>query len=238
MRLDGSCHCGGVRFRVESHTPYPFMRCYCSICRKTQGGGGYAINIMGEADTLEVRGERWRQRLSRATRRAGKEAQVAVAGAQAFLQPLRERVMGVRSALAAVGLPVRVGHRHAAAQAAGGRRAHAELRGAVGGRAARDAVTRTSASIRAKASPTGMHAAADDRLVRARRDVADGWHGSTLLVGDADTGSRTGMRLPTRYSFSSIGLRAAWLLSTEFVAHAPRQSAARRRRARFIADRT
>jgi len=58
MRLEGSCHCGGVRFSVESHTPYPFMRCYCSICRKTQGGGGYAINIMGEAATLKVRGER------------------------------------------------------------------------------------------------------------------------------------------------------------------------------------
>lgn len=57
MRLEGSCHCGGVRFSVESHTPYPFMRCYCSICRKTQGGGGYAINIMGEASTLAVRGK-------------------------------------------------------------------------------------------------------------------------------------------------------------------------------------
>ncbi|MCC7327080.1 MAG: GFA family protein [Burkholderiales bacterium] len=56
MKLEGSCHCGAVRFRVESHTPYPFMRCYCSICRKTQGGGGYAINIMAEAATLKVRG--------------------------------------------------------------------------------------------------------------------------------------------------------------------------------------
>jgi hypothetical protein len=56
MELAGSCHCGAVGFRVESHTPYPFMRCYCSICRKTQGGGGYAINIMGEAPTLKVRG--------------------------------------------------------------------------------------------------------------------------------------------------------------------------------------
>jgi hypothetical protein len=56
MLLTGSCHCGNVRFRVESHTPYPYMRCYCSICRKTQGGGGYAINIMGEASTLRVRG--------------------------------------------------------------------------------------------------------------------------------------------------------------------------------------
>ena len=57
MRLDGSCHCGAVKFSVQSHTPYPFMRCYCSICRKIAGGGGYAINIMGEADNFKVRGK-------------------------------------------------------------------------------------------------------------------------------------------------------------------------------------
>jgi len=32
------------------------MCCYCSICRKTAGGGGYAINIMGEAKALKVKG--------------------------------------------------------------------------------------------------------------------------------------------------------------------------------------
>jgi hypothetical protein len=58
MQLEGSCHCGAVHFEVVTHTPYPFMRCYCSICRKTAGGGGYAINIMGEADTLAVRGRK------------------------------------------------------------------------------------------------------------------------------------------------------------------------------------
>ncbi len=57
MLLEGSCHCRAVRFSLESHTPYPFMRCYCSICRKTAGGGGYAINIMGEAATMKVEGE-------------------------------------------------------------------------------------------------------------------------------------------------------------------------------------
>ena len=59
MLLTGSCSCGRVRFTLESHTPYPYMRCYCSICRKTQGGGGYAINIMGDAATLKVRGGKW-----------------------------------------------------------------------------------------------------------------------------------------------------------------------------------
>ena len=57
MRLEGSCHCGAVKFSVETHTPYPFMRCYCSICRKTAGGGGYAINIMGETESFKVKGE-------------------------------------------------------------------------------------------------------------------------------------------------------------------------------------
>jgi len=56
MLLEGSCHCGAVRFRVESPHPYPYQRCYCSICRKTAGGGGYAINLSGRAETLEVEG--------------------------------------------------------------------------------------------------------------------------------------------------------------------------------------
>jgi hypothetical protein len=34
------------------------MRCYCSICRKTAGGGGYAINLGASADTLKVTGKR------------------------------------------------------------------------------------------------------------------------------------------------------------------------------------
>jgi hypothetical protein len=68
MQLKGSCHCGAVRFSLESETPYPYMHCYCSICRKTAGGGGYAINIMGKAETFRKRG---RTRVYRATRGGG-----------------------------------------------------------------------------------------------------------------------------------------------------------------------
>ena len=57
MKLEGSCHCGAVRFSLTSHHPVPFNLCYCSICRKTQGGGGYAINLGGEAESLQVEGE-------------------------------------------------------------------------------------------------------------------------------------------------------------------------------------
>ena len=58
MRLDGSCHCGAVRFTLESRNPYPFNLCYCSICRKTAGSGGYGINLGGNAKSLKVTGKR------------------------------------------------------------------------------------------------------------------------------------------------------------------------------------
>jgi len=57
MRLDGSCKCGAVRFSVDSHAPYPYQLCYCSICRKTAGGGGFAINLHADARTLKTEGE-------------------------------------------------------------------------------------------------------------------------------------------------------------------------------------
>ncbi|MDJ0827216.1 MAG: GFA family protein [Rhodobacter sp.] len=57
MRLEGSCHCGAVRFAVEAPHPVPYMLCYCSICRKTAGGGGYAINLGAKSETMRVEGE-------------------------------------------------------------------------------------------------------------------------------------------------------------------------------------
>ena len=56
MKLEGSCHCGAVKFTAVSHTPFPFNYCYCSICRKVNGGGGFNINIMADANTLDVTG--------------------------------------------------------------------------------------------------------------------------------------------------------------------------------------
>ncbi len=56
MFLEGSCHCQSVTFSVTSSTYVPFMQCYCSICRKTGGGGGYAINVGADARTLQVQG--------------------------------------------------------------------------------------------------------------------------------------------------------------------------------------
>lgn len=56
MQLEGSCHCGKVRFRCEAYAPVPFLHCYCSICRKTAGGSGSAVNLGARADTLQVEG--------------------------------------------------------------------------------------------------------------------------------------------------------------------------------------
>ena len=52
MSLEGSCQCGAVNFTVQSRTPVPYQRCYCSICRQSAGGGGFAVNIGAIADSL------------------------------------------------------------------------------------------------------------------------------------------------------------------------------------------
>lgn len=57
MLIEGSCHCGAVSFSVESNYPVPYQKCYCSICRKTQGGSGALINLAGDASTLKVKGQ-------------------------------------------------------------------------------------------------------------------------------------------------------------------------------------
>ncbi len=57
MLIAGSCHCGAVRFAVESPHPYPFNLCYCRTCRKTAGGGGHAINLSARAATLQIEGQ-------------------------------------------------------------------------------------------------------------------------------------------------------------------------------------
>lgn len=57
MELKGSCHCQAVRFSLQSSEPVPYMRCYCSICRKTNGSGGYGINLGGDFGSLVVDGK-------------------------------------------------------------------------------------------------------------------------------------------------------------------------------------
>jgi hypothetical protein len=56
MQLKGSCHCRAVRFTLESDSPVPFMHCHCTICVKTAGSGGYAINLGGDSASMKVTG--------------------------------------------------------------------------------------------------------------------------------------------------------------------------------------
>ena len=81
---------GQLRYRVEAPHPYPYNLCYCTACRKTAGGGGYAINLAARSDTLVVEGEQhvgvypaW------ARRRARRPTQPATA-------PLLSGMWGVR----------------------------------------------------------------------------------------------------------------------------------------------
>ncbi|CAK5276860.1 unnamed protein product [Mycena citricolor] len=52
-KLQGSCHCGAVRFSVLSSTAVPYQLCVCSICRKAGGVGG-SINLGGHSNSLEI----------------------------------------------------------------------------------------------------------------------------------------------------------------------------------------
>ena len=74
MHLEGSCHCGAVRFSLDAGSVVPFMHCHCSICRKTAGSGGYAINLGGDARTLRVRGDKHLGRYHALIREPGRRA--------------------------------------------------------------------------------------------------------------------------------------------------------------------
>src|SRR4051812_9092410 len=76
MKLRGSCQCEKVRFEVESETPYPFMYCFCSICRKTTGGA-FGCNIMGKRDTLVVTGKRYLREYHAHVREKGKRTVIS-----------------------------------------------------------------------------------------------------------------------------------------------------------------
>ena len=89
MQLEGSCHCGAVRFSVKSHEPVPFMRCYCSICRKTAGTGGFAINLGAENRSLQVQGREhlsvYQAKMEDGTRSTGQRHFCKVCGSALWL---------------------------------------------------------------------------------------------------------------------------------------------------------
>ncbi len=81
MQLEGSCHCRAVTFQVQSQHPYPYSRCYCTICRKTTGAGGYAINIRADTNTLRLHG-REHIRIYHAKIQSPEKAEVKVSGVE------------------------------------------------------------------------------------------------------------------------------------------------------------
>ena len=91
MKLKGSCHSQAVSFTLDSETPYPFIYCYCSICRKTTGGGGYAINIMGLSDTLKVKGMKHVKIYRAQLKESGKKRATLSSGRRHFCSNARVR---------------------------------------------------------------------------------------------------------------------------------------------------
>jgi len=56
VELKGSCHCGAVKFTVQSSSPVPYQLCLCSICRKVGGVGG-SVNLGADSQTLKIEGK-------------------------------------------------------------------------------------------------------------------------------------------------------------------------------------
>ena len=63
-----------MRFTLESDSPVPFMHCHCTICVKTAGSGGYAINLGGDAASLKVTGSKNVTRFHALIREPGQRA--------------------------------------------------------------------------------------------------------------------------------------------------------------------
>ena len=61
MHLEGSCHCGAIRFDLEAHSPVPFMHCHCSICRISIPGIPDHLQplIQQQLNALETRQVQW-----------------------------------------------------------------------------------------------------------------------------------------------------------------------------------
>lgn len=53
MLLKGSCQCKTIQYELETNLYYPYMICYCSICRKTNGAP-FGVNIKGALGDLKI----------------------------------------------------------------------------------------------------------------------------------------------------------------------------------------
>src|SRR5262249_23304707 len=93
---------------------------------------------------------------------AGRRQERAQSRPPPFLQALRQRPLHLRSALAEMGLPARLGHRHAAAEAEGAGAHHDRLQGRVGGGARRQG----QPQVRPVSRPVDRGLAQDARALR------------------------------------------------------------------------
>ena len=170
MKLEGSCHCGAVKFtrRIAHALPVhalllldlPQDRRRRRLRDQHHGRGGLAEGAR-EATSSAC--------FARAFATSPAIARHAVAGSAPFLRQVRQRAVGLGPALARVGLSVRLGDRHAAAEAARGSRDDAGLRPAVGRHSARArsyALPRISPT---RASPTGTRSAVSQSSSGATR---------------------------------------------------------------------
>ena len=131
VKLEGSCRCGAVHFSVKSHAPYPYQLCYCSICRKTAGGGGFAINLSGESKSLKTRGKK-AIGVFRAEIKDDHGHCETSSGERNFCTKCGTALWALRSRMARIGASFCLGDRHQAAGAAVQSASDAEIQSSMG----------------------------------------------------------------------------------------------------------
>ncbi|VDB94392.1 unnamed protein product [Peniophora sp. CBMAI 1063] len=56
QKLEELCHCGAVKFTLESGSAVPYQLCFCGTCRKVAAGAGGTINLGGIAKEKSISG--------------------------------------------------------------------------------------------------------------------------------------------------------------------------------------
>jgi hypothetical protein len=192
MKLEGSCHCQAVRFSVESAHPVPFNLCYCSICRKTNGSGGYGINLGGDYGTLLVEG-RENVAVYRARMPEGNGGFTESSCERHFCRRCSSG-LGLGARLARPRASVRFGDRYGAAGRARAHAPHARIESRLGARARRQprqAIRRVPGRI---ARAMGQRLGLESWAIVSRRPRVNVGIGRTAEALDQRHGAGVGLR--------------------------------------------